>query len=563
MKYYTNKYMLPTIILLFIIFITELFSFGVSNTKHNLSVSGPGQIKATSEQEVCIFCHAPHNAARTPLWNKPNSFATYTLYTSPTKNAIIGQPDGNSIYCLSCHDGTIALGTVSNKSTQINFGAITTLVGSGNLGTDLSNDHPISFIYDAAIVSTNGQLVQPSLLGLGNLLENGKVQCTSCHDPHSSSYTSFLKVTSQNSALCITCHSKTGWANSTHYSSANTWNGSGTNPWFHTPSTYKTVQSNGCENCHNPHNAGKPSNLLNFGMDNDNCMVCHNGNGASKNIQAEVSKSYKHDVAASSNNGIHSPAENNLVGTQHVACVDCHNPHQSNASVSIAPNVNGFTTGVKGVTSSGIDITPALFEYQICNRCHSTSTWRPASRTTRQVASNNIMQEFNTKNASYHPIIDNKSSTTDMPSLISPWTSSSIMKCSDCHASDGTDAPKGPHGSNYPSILKKQYVTTDNTIESQSNYALCYDCHSRTSILGDVSFSLHSKHINDVKAPCNICHDPHGVNSTSINNGRLINFNTNIVTPYNGVLAWTPKGTRSGSCQLTCHNKSHNPLNYP
>jgi DNA-binding MarR family transcriptional regulator len=41
-------------------------------TKHNLSVSGPGPIKSTNEQQVCIFCHTPHNASPIqPLWNRP------------------------------------------------------------------------------------------------------------------------------------------------------------------------------------------------------------------------------------------------------------------------------------------------------------------------------------------------------------------------------------------------------------------------------------------------------------------------------------------------------------
>ena len=53
------------------IFLIPLTVFaGVGNTKHNLSVSGPGPAQATSETEICIFCHTPHNASPgTPLWN--------------------------------------------------------------------------------------------------------------------------------------------------------------------------------------------------------------------------------------------------------------------------------------------------------------------------------------------------------------------------------------------------------------------------------------------------------------------------------------------------------------
>jgi hypothetical protein len=122
-------------------------SQSIVNTVHNLSVSGPGSIKAISEQEICIFCHTPHNARPDlPLWNRADPGLTYTLYTSSTTQAVPGQPDGASILCLSCHDGTIALGSVLSRGTPIAMaGGITTMpAGNSNLTKDLSNDHPFS-----------------------------------------------------------------------------------------------------------------------------------------------------------------------------------------------------------------------------------------------------------------------------------------------------------------------------------------------------------------------------------------------------------------------------------
>ena len=88
-------------------------SQSIVNTVHNLSVSGPGDVRATSESEICIFCHTPHNSLpSSPLWNKDDPGYTYTLYHSSTVQAVPGQPDGSSILCLSCHDGTTALGNV-------------------------------------------------------------------------------------------------------------------------------------------------------------------------------------------------------------------------------------------------------------------------------------------------------------------------------------------------------------------------------------------------------------------------------------------------------------------
>ena len=86
---------------------------GILGSKHDLSAVGPGPIKAATEAEVCLFCHTPHRALDVvPLWNHEMSQATYTPYTSSTKKAAVGQPSGASKLCLSCHDGTVALGAV-------------------------------------------------------------------------------------------------------------------------------------------------------------------------------------------------------------------------------------------------------------------------------------------------------------------------------------------------------------------------------------------------------------------------------------------------------------------
>ncbi len=53
----------------------------VSETVHNLSASGPGRVRAPSEQQVCIFCHAPHNTAGVrPLWKRELPLASYRIY---------------------------------------------------------------------------------------------------------------------------------------------------------------------------------------------------------------------------------------------------------------------------------------------------------------------------------------------------------------------------------------------------------------------------------------------------------------------------------------------------
>jgi predicted CXXCH cytochrome family protein len=555
---------ISTILFAFLVISLHSWAQSIVSTVHNLSVSGPGSVKATSESEICIFCHTPHNGRPDrPLWNRNDPGLTYTLYNSSTTQALPGQPDGASILCLSCHDGTIALGNVISRTTPIQMaGGITTMPpGLSNLTKDLSNDHPISFVYDAALAQGDGQLKDPATL-IGNVkLENHKLQCTSCHNAHRNVYSDFLVATTQSSDLCLYCHQPTSWSGASHRNSTKTWNGSAPDPWFHT--TYTTVAQNACENCHNPHTAEGKLRLLNFLPEENNCLDCHNGNVALKNIQTQMNKSSRHNVFAYL--GIHDPVETALVGTKHVECVDCHNSHAANNTTAVAPNVKGFNIGVKGINQSGNPVNPAQYEYEICYRCHTETPGMPPSPTNRQIVQNNVRLEFATSNPSYHAVVG-AGVNPNVPSLIAPNTTATIMYCTACHASDGTGAPAGPHGSTYPHILKLQYLTADNTSESAAAYALCYSCHSRTSILGNVSFGEHDKHIRDERTPCNVCHDPHGISSTqgnSTNNSNLINFNTSVVTPSSsGILRFDDQGLYRGRCYLRCHGEDHNPLSY-
>jgi len=542
----------------------SLLSQSISTTVHNLSASGPGSIRASSESEICVFCHTPHSSSpRAPLWNRSDPGTTYTLYNSSTVDATIGQPSGSSILCLSCHDGTIALGHVLSRASDIQMvGGITTMPsGNTNLTTDLSDDHPISFTYDAALATADGELKNPSSLTGQVQLENGKVQCVSCHDPHKNVYSDFLVVNTKSSELCLECHDKTNWSQASHKTSTATWNGSGTDPWPHT--SYTNVADNACENCHNPHNAGGHPRLLNYSAEESNCLSCHNGNVASTDIQTQLNKAYRHNVAGYT--GLHVPDENALVQTKHVECVDCHDPHQAKSGSANPPAANSLLLGVKGVDTNGNAIDPVQNEYEVCYRCHADSNDKPGSPTTRQIAQNNVRLEFDLSNPSYHPV-EGAGKNNDVPSLISPWTTSSKVYCTDCHASNGNGSPDGPHGSIYPHILKYRYETADYTQESYQNYELCYQCHNRSSILGDQSFRYHKRHIQNEDTPCNVCHDPHGISSSqgnSTNNTHLINFDVSVVqSVMMGTLKFQDDGKFKGRCYLRCHGKRHNPKRY-
>ena len=245
---------------------------GVSKTVHNLSATSPNfGFYSSNVDEVCVFCHTPHGGnPAAPLWNHDlppnNSFthynsATLTLTSLPgmTISRVVNE---ESLLCMGCHDGSVALSHLINapnapttdgldlwvtgpsggdeivdlfgKPAARIGGSLADTAGSG----DLSDDHPISFSY-ADVVNQgiyqggarDGQLRyigNPSLSdsalgwkgeGIRLFGSDYRVECSSCHDPHvdyddlfsgtaDTDYRPFLIRPNTGSDLCFACHNK-------------------------------------------------------------------------------------------------------------------------------------------------------------------------------------------------------------------------------------------------------------------------------------------------------------------------------------------------------------------
>jgi hypothetical protein len=250
----------------------------VRNTMHNLSTSNPingvniGSGSAGTT-EVCVFCHTPHGAdvsnQAAPLWNRalPTS-AGYSVYSSANFDATAGQPVGVSLACLSCHDGATSLDALINAGGSGGFfngarvpnllsnpsafldgtmkmnGATRTDTGKNyqamvggaspfpNLGTKLSDDHPISFpmitlgsidpqFTDVTVNTPAGKVLLIARVGTlspvdrrdairlypagggvtaPTTTDTGWVECASCHNPHAPRPL-FLRLPNFTSAL--------------------------------------------------------------------------------------------------------------------------------------------------------------------------------------------------------------------------------------------------------------------------------------------------------------------------------------------------------------------------
>lgn len=225
---------------------------GIAGSPHDFSKTNSVAYGSWNQRNgICSACHAAHHtddAQLAPLWVHATTASAFTPYSSPTMNASVGQPDKESLACLSCHDGTLGINTQISGGTNVNSGGASVYVDpSAKIGPDLHTTHPISFTYDAALATADGALENPTTYKIGDpktvltvstapvptswagtsltgktidqaMLFGGKMQCSSCHDVHrldgsSATSTILLRISGSDSGgrgslICRTCHIK-------------------------------------------------------------------------------------------------------------------------------------------------------------------------------------------------------------------------------------------------------------------------------------------------------------------------------------------------------------------
>ena len=143
-------------------------------------------VVAFHPNDDCDSCHLPHEDLHgvdggldgMPLWAGIKTAATsFVVYDSATLDADPGDPAGPTLVCLACHDGS------HGPSHQIAQGG------------DISGTHPMEFVYDQALATLDGELVDPTIAGSStvvggehtidaDLLTAGVLNCQSCHEIH-------------------------------------------------------------------------------------------------------------------------------------------------------------------------------------------------------------------------------------------------------------------------------------------------------------------------------------------------------------------------------------------
>lgn len=392
--------------------------------------------------------------------------------------------------------------------------------------------------------------------------------CNQCHVTHGAN--DFALFAANDNNLCYTCHTGTfgwerAWTGSANYNAS----GHGTSTALYNPAsgagTGREVRL--CVQCHNPHGNGEAANgffaSLQERLEERTCFSnntagtagtgCH-GNVVgyrptnAVDIYTPITRAFNHTLTMGDPSvtrrhvSTESQATNSgaFSGTnRHVECTDCHNPHLARPGLHTAPtnDASPILFGAWGVepTFGAAWVVPTVFtavnfttwpmttaqnEYQICLKCHSYFAYgaTPPAGYTDQA------REFNPNNAAYHMAIAATRSANMYANavFVAPWTSSSQMYCTDCHASSTAGDRAGPHGSILDNILVAPW--TNNTGASTTGGDLCFRCHpfsvyvsgaganNQTGFYNAGDGNLHRFHMTGQNARCWNCHVriPHG-----------------------------------------------------
>ena len=358
-----------------------------------------------------MFCHFPHSGNGWPLWNRDleadGAFTPIDLASLDFLTLEGGPyaPNDDSKLCLSCHSALTEIGAVNMLETEmLGPGEVIGLDGTGGtnlmpagssgassgftrrIGADLTNDHPISFTYNSALVTADGELRSPSL--------NISVECHSCHDPHFSdtdpaprkflAYNRFQQAaptggafSEANDIICLRCHDKDvgalQWSKSAHADPAvaNEVYSAGA-AGLRQFATAVPVWSVACLNCHDSHSvqgarhglregvneiATTPASTAKTGGDpaqEETCFQCHTNSTESAlssvatvpNIEDAFKLARRMPITAAdqpidpaTTDEVHDILNADLqedpvtlgLGqplNRHVECADCHNPHR-------------------------------------------------------------------------------------------------------------------------------------------------------------------------------------------------------------------------------------------
>ncbi|WP_334109483.1 cytochrome c3 family protein [Thermodesulfitimonas autotrophica] len=409
----------------------------------------------------CVDCHNPHGDMSVPGQVYPrllNSFdGTTRYYQGPN-------------FCLACH-GSVDRGFPSVEDPTVSYWVYT-------LG-----NHKNSF---AAHYNTSKAALQPPS---GTL-----VTCATCHYKHASDLRCLLAGQEEN--LCFKCHNTTAnsmsgrniqaeFQKASHHDIFGTTGAKVECSSCHGPHTVGAATLTNATATYsqvsNPHNTksvmGRVYALQDNGIGNtvgtftDFCLACHDNRPPTKTASTTVFVPYdiafppvtRIDFTTNSSGWRKTNYPTSAHGTKPLLCTDCHNSHGSDY-----PLLQKYPEDTQ--TADGE-----------CLWCHKAgNTW----------GAPDIRTAISTANASYHPTLVYSGRHSDTEPLRNVGLSNRHAECADCHdvhqATSGTTAApaaqsaiRGVYGVT-PAWGTTAWTTASYTYKNPIDYEyeLCFKCHS-------------------------------------------------------------------------------------
>jgi len=220
----------------------------IDETRHNFY--GPGSRSHTAGMDLCQFCHVPNRLELSdrpaPRWDRATGDRPRALSAKADPN---GPPlalrwAGSTLRCLACHDGTVSSISIVFRpnSTSLRYDEVAgdrlrrDAIGNSFALPDqwagkVMGNHPVAIPYPleldpslyrgfeprAAPVNArewnrdprgSGLKLFNDQSGFDALRGSAGIECASCHDPHGTGNTFFLRVIKSGSQLCLSCHQK-------------------------------------------------------------------------------------------------------------------------------------------------------------------------------------------------------------------------------------------------------------------------------------------------------------------------------------------------------------------
>ncbi|MHB8705256.1 MAG: cytochrome c3 family protein [Coriobacteriia bacterium] len=529
-------------------------NYGVSGSNVHNPTGG-----VSSGGQDCYGCHGSYSAMDDQVGTYKGSLTTYHHVLGSSTTIEGDEADqfwqsnypaaGVNVYCLSCHVDHDKFN--ANKGANLR-GDMTVNPTAAASDYNVTNGgvclgcHSVLRAKDLASQATSGSANTPAI-------------ASAAYDasPHQYPVGSTFSGGSAFNADCAKCHNdeqtkdyqNSAYKFGTHWSAENRL----LKALGAANAAPSVTEENLCFKCH--------SNVGTIGPDGYGVGTM---SAASRGVQTKFSSARTHPtVSASGDHELDEPASTQQASShalRHAECEDCHDPHEAQAGLhaqgsSLAGRALKGAWGIKPTFSATNWTAPSVFttvtmdpvgapanslEGYMCLKCHSTYGGAISGNTTSGSPRTNLALEFNPANAGGHAVLGaSKADSRAYGSYIAPWTSSTAMTCTDCHASD-TAGAAGPHGSAQNWILRWPFNPANDGNGGSTSTTFCLRCHNpklntasglTSGATGFANSStgqnLHANRHNG--APCADCHilPPHGWQTE-----HLLKHQDAVVAPY-------------------------------